>query len=126
MNFLLVFLGGGLGSALRHGVNVVALRLVGSAYPYGTFFINIAGSFVMGLIVEYFALKGTLPAQARLFLTTGIMGGFTTFSAFSLETAALHQRGETGIALLYAGASVVVGVAALFGAMALVRSLLQP
>ncbi len=126
MNFLLVFLGGGLGSALRHGVNVVALRLVGSAYPYGTFFINIAGSFVMGLIVEYFALKGTLPAQARLFLTTGIMGGFTTFSAFSLETAALHQRGETGIALLYAGASVVVGVAALFGAMALVRSLVQP
>src|SRR5256885_3463893 len=70
--FILVFVGGGLGSALRHGANLLALRLVGSAYPLGTLAINVLGAFVMGVVVEWFALKTSLPQSARLFITTGI------------------------------------------------------
>ena len=73
--FILVFVGGGLGSALRHGSNLLALRLVGSAYPLGTLAINVLGAFVMGVVVEWFALKTSLPQSARLFITTGT---FTT------------------------------------------------
>ncbi|WP_399681994.1 CrcB family protein, partial [Xenophilus sp.] len=85
MEFLIVFLGGGLGSAMRHGVNVLAARYVASGFPFGTLAINVLGSFVMGLIVELLALRMGLPQNLRLFLTTGILGGFTTFSTFSLE-----------------------------------------
>ena len=87
MNYLIVFGGAGLGGALRHGVNVAAMRLGFTAFPIGTLTVNILGSFLMGLIAEYFALKGHLPQSWRLFLTTGVLGGFTTFSAFSLEVA---------------------------------------
>ena len=80
MGYLIVFLGGGLGAALRHGVNIAAARLLGTALPYGTLTINVLGSLAMGLIAEFFALKAGLPQHWRLFLTTGILGGFTTFS----------------------------------------------
>lgn len=96
MNVLLVFLGGGLGSAARYGVEVLALRLVGSGYPWGTFAINVLGSFLMGVVAETFALKAGLSQPLRLFLTTGIIGGFTTFSTYALETALLQERGEMG------------------------------
>jgi CrcB protein len=121
MGFVIVFLGGGLGAALRHGVNIAASRMLGTAFPYGTLFINVAGSFAMGLIAELFALKAGLPQHWRLFLTTGILGGFTTFSAFSLEAALLYERGQAASAAVYVVASVVLAIGALFAGMAIVR-----
>ena len=123
MGYLIVFLGGGLGAALRHGVNIFAARFAGTGFPYGTLFINIAGSLAMGLIAEYFALKGGLPQHWRLFLTTGILGGFTTFSAFSLEAALLYERGQLAGAAIYVVASVVLAIGALFAGLAIVRML---
>jgi CrcB protein len=123
MGYLIVFLGGGLGAALRHGINIFAARFAGTGFPYGTLFINIAGSLAMGLIAEYFALKGGLPQHWRLFLTTGILGGFTTFSAFSLEAALLYERGQLAGAAIYVVASVVLAIGALFAGLAIVRML---
>jgi CrcB protein len=121
--FILVFIGGGLGSALRHGVNMLALRLVGTAYPWGTLAINVLGAFVMGLVVEWFALRASLPQSARLFLTTGILGGFTTFSTYALEIGMLYERGDWLASMAYALGSLVLGVAALFAGLGLVRML---
>jgi CrcB protein len=123
MGYLIVFLGGGLGAALRHGVNLFAARFAGTGFPYGTLFINIAGSLAMGLIAEYFALKAGLPQRWRLFLTTGILGGFTTFSAFSLEAALLYERGQIAGAAIYVVASVLLAIGALFAGLAIVRIL---
>ena len=96
-----MFLGGGIGAALRHGINLAAARALGTAFPYGTLLINVTGSFIMGLVAAYFAFKGDASQHWRLFLTTGILGGYTTFSAFSLDAALLYERGETGLAALY-------------------------
>jgi fluoride exporter len=123
--FLTVFLGGGLGSAARHGINLLSIQFTGLRYPVGTFLINVLGSLLIGVLVELFALRMQLPANLRLFLVTGILGGFTTFSTFSLEIGLLHQRGQTGVAILYATASVVCGVVALFAGMYLTRQLLS-
>lgn len=78
MGYLIVFLGGGLGSAARHGVNVFSAHYLGTRYPFGTFCINVFGSLLIGILAEYFALKANLPVTTRLFLITGILGGFTT------------------------------------------------
>ncbi|MGY3532844.1 CrcB protein [Bradyrhizobium sp. USDA 4452] len=86
-SYLIVFFGGGLGATLRHLINVTCARCIGTAFPYGTFIINITGSTVMGLIAGYLAFKGEASQPWRLFLMTGILGGYTTFSAFSLDTA---------------------------------------
>jgi CrcB protein len=127
MSYLIVFLGGGLGSAARHGMNLFAARLVGTGYPFGTFGINVLGSFLMGVIAEYFALKSGLSQPLRLLLTTGIMGGFTTFSTFSLETALLVERDQFVVAGIYVAASIMVGIGALFAGLAVVRFLVgQP
>src|ERR1700722_2220557 len=123
MGYLIVFLGGGLGAALRHGVNIFAARFAGTSFPYGTLSINIAGSLAMGLIAEYFALKGGLPQHWRLVLTTSILGGFTTFSAFSLDAALLYERGQLAGAAVYVVASVVLAIGALFAGLAIVRML---
>jgi CrcB protein len=123
MNYLLVFLGGGLGSTLRHTINVASARVLGTAFPYHTFIINITGSTVMGLIAGYLAFKGEASQPWRLFLMTGILGGYTTFSAFSLDAVLLYERGETGLALLYVLGSVVLSIAGLVGGLALVRHL---
>ena len=123
MNYLLVFIGGGLGSTLRYVVNVVCPRLFGPDFPYHTFIINITGSTVMGLIAGYLAFKGDAVQSWRLFLMTGILGGYTTFSAFSLDTAMLYERGEVGLALFYVLGSVVFSIAGLFAGLALVRHL---
>jgi CrcB protein len=123
MKYLLVFLGGGLGSTLRHIVNVVSARYLGTAFPYHTFIINITGSTVMGLIAGYLAFKGEASQPWRLFLMTGILGGYTTFSAFSLDAALLYERGEIGLALLYVLGSVVLSIAGLFAGLALMRHL---
>ena len=92
MNYLIVFLGAGIGGAGRHGVNVLAARLVGTAFPAGTLVINVLGCLLMGLIAGFFAFRGHLPQEARLFLATGVLGGFTTFSSVAVETALLAQR----------------------------------
>src|SRR4051794_41743117 len=123
MNYLLVFLGGGLGSTLRHIVNVASARALGTAFPYHTFIINITGSIVMGLIAGYLAFKGGASQPWRLFLMTGILGGYTTFSAFSLDAALLYERGEIGLALFYVLGSVVLSIAGLFAGLALMRHL---
>src|SRR5580693_70244 len=123
MNYLLVFIGGGLGSVLRHIVNVACAKCIGTTFPWGTFIINITGSTVMGLIAGYLAFKGAAAQPWRLFLMTGILGGYTTFSAFSLDTAVLYERGEIGLALFYVLGSVVFSIAGLFAGLALVRHL---
>ena len=123
MSYLLVFFGGGLGASLRHAVNVLSARLLGTAFPYHTFIINITGSIVMGLIAGYLAFKGEASQPWRLFLMTGILGGYTTFSAFSLDAALLYERGEIGLAALYVLGSVVLSIAGLFAGLALVRHL---
>lgn len=121
--YLIVFLGSGLGGALRQGTNVLTARLFGLGFPYGTLTVNIAGAFIMGLMIEWFALKADPGQGWRLFLTTGILGGFTTFSTFSLDAANLIQKGATLTAAIYLGATLVAGLGGLFLAMMLVRSL---
>ena len=122
MGFLIVFLGGGIGAALRHGINIASARSLGTAFPYATLFENVSGSLVMGLLAGYFAFKGDASQTWRLFLTTGILGGYTTFSAFSLDTALLYERGELGLAALYVLASVALSIGVLFAGLALVRN----
>jgi CrcB protein len=121
MNYLLVFIGGGLGASLRHAVNMICARGLGTAFPYGTFIINISGSIIMGLIAGYLAFRGEASQHWRLFLMTGILGGYTTFSAFSLDAALLYERGEIGLALFYVLGSVVFSIGGLFAGLALVR-----
>ncbi|HTS41612.1 MAG TPA: fluoride efflux transporter CrcB [Xanthobacteraceae bacterium] len=121
MGFLIVFFGGGLGAALRHGVNLASARLLGTAFPYATLIENVTGSLVMGLLAAYFAFRGDASQHWRLFFTTGILGGYTTFSAFSLDTALLYERGELAVAAAYVLASVALSVGGLFAGLALVR-----
>ncbi len=123
MNYLLVFIGGGLGSCLRHAVNVICPRFLGTNFPYHTFIINITGSTIMGLVAGYLAFKGDAAQSWRLFLMTGILGGYTTFSAYSLDSAVLYERGEIGLAALYVVGSVVLSILGLFAGLALVRSI---
>jgi CrcB protein len=123
VSYLLVFFGGGLGAMLRHLINLTCARCIGTGFPYGTFIVNITGSTVMGLIAGYLAFKGEASQPWRLFVMTGILGGYTTFSAFSLDTALLYERGEFGLAAAYVLGSVVLSIAGLFAGLALVRHL---
>lgn len=116
-----VFVGAGLGGVARHYFNALAVGLFGTAFPWGIFAINVIGSVAMGVFVEWLALSGSAPQDLRLFLTTGILGGFTTFSTFSLDAALLYERGQLGLALLYVAASVVVAIGGLFLGMYAVR-----
>jgi CrcB protein len=121
MPWLIVFLGAGIGGALRHGVNNVSARAFGLGFPLGTLVVNILGSFLMGLLAGYFAVRPGVSQQARLFLTTGLLGGFTTFSAFSLDTALLVERHAYAMAAAYVLGSVIAGLAALFIGLGLSR-----
>jgi CrcB protein len=124
MSFLVVFLGGGIGAALRHGVNLVSARLFGTAFPWHTLIENVTGSLVMGVLAAWFAFKSGEASQTwRLFLTTGVLGGYTTFSAFSLDALLLYERGAVAQAALYVGASVALAIAGLVAGFALVRHL---
>jgi CrcB protein len=121
MLYLIVFLGAGVGGALRHGVNIAAARLFGYGFPFGTLIVNIAGSFLMGLLAGYFAFRPGIGQHMRLFLTTGVLGGFTTFSAFSLDAALLVERHSYGMAAGYMVGSVAASLSALFFGLALFR-----
>jgi CrcB protein len=119
--YLVVFIGAGIGGALRHGVNLGATRLFGLGFPYGTFIVNVLGSFAMGLFAGYFAFRPGISQHMRLFLTTGLLGGFTTFSTFSLDAALLIERHAWGLALGYVLGSAIAGLSALFIGLALFR-----
>ncbi|HYU94542.1 MAG TPA: fluoride efflux transporter CrcB [Sphingomicrobium sp.] len=122
MLYLIVFVGAGIGGALRHGVNVGAARLFGYGFPFGTLIVNVLGSFLIGLLAGWFAFRPGVPQDMRLFLTTGILGGFTTFSAFSLDAALLIERNAYALAAAYLLGSVTASLVALFLGLALFRS----
>jgi CrcB protein len=122
MSYLVVFVGAGLGGAARHGINIWAGRLLGTHFPAGTLIINIVGSLLMGLIAGWFAIKGGSTSQLRLFLATGIVGGFTTFSAFSLEIVLLWERQDQLLAALYVGSSLAGGIAGLMLGLWIMRT----
>lgn len=124
MNVLFVFLGGGLGAALRYALNIGVPRVLGAAFPWHTFIINVSGCFTMGIITAWLALRPGMAPEWRLFLTTGILGGFTTFSAFSLDFVQLFERGDAGQAVIYVAASVLLSIVACFAGLALTRGLL--
>lgn len=123
MAFFVVFLGGGLGAAIRHGINLGVGRLLGGGFPYATFIINVSGSFVMGLMAAWFAFKGDASQHWRLFLTAGVLGGYTTFSTFSLDAALLYERDQFMLAAIYVIGSVALGLVGLFAGLAIVRSM---
>ena len=124
--YLLIGLGGGLGAAARHGVNRVALLLVGPNYPAGTLAVNLAGCLVMGVLAGWFAFRGEASSESmRLFLTTGVLGGFTTFSAFALDAALMWERHDTAQALTYVAVSVMGSIIALFAGLAAARAMMS-
>ena len=121
---LLVFLGGGAGALARHWVGGQTLRVFGSAWPYGTFTVNVVGGFLMGVLAGWLAHRGgSSQDHYRLLFGVGVLGGFTTFSAFSLETALMIERRAYGLAFSYAAASVLLSVGALFIGLILARRL---
>ena len=122
MGYAIVVLGAGIGGALRHGVNLAAARAFGLGFPWGTLIVNVLGSLLMGLFAGYFLLRTGIPQHMRLFLTTGLLGGFTTFSAFSLDAALLIERHQYGLATAYVAGSVLTSVAALFAGLAFFSS----
>jgi CrcB protein len=119
---LFVALGGAIGAALRYLTNVGATRLFGFGFPYGTLAVNIIGSAAMGVLGVVLAHKGG--TRFAPFLITGVLGGFTTFSAFSLDTVTLMERGAYGTAMLYVGLSVAGAVGALMLGMVVTRGIL--
>ncbi|HEX4695602.1 fluoride efflux transporter CrcB [Sphingomonas sp.] len=121
MNFLLVMTGGAVGSAGRYGVGMLTLRSLGPNYPWGTLAVNLIGGFLMGLLAGLLARTGGSD-QTHLLIGVGVLGGFTTFSAFSLDTVTMIERGQWGVAIAYALLSVIGSVIALFGGLWLVRA----
>ncbi|MDP1966226.1 MAG: fluoride efflux transporter CrcB [Reyranella sp.] len=113
MSYLVVFVGAGIGGAALHVMNIWVARLMGTHFPWHTLTINILGSILMGAIIGWFAERLGAAGHLRLFLATGIMGGFTTFSAFSLDAVLLWERHEYLPAALYVGGSVAGAIAGL-------------
>lgn len=117
-----IAIGGALGAIIRYAVSVQMIRLAGPGFPWGTFCVNVVGSFLMGVLAALLLRRGDAGlSHLAPFLMTGILGGFTTFSAFSLETLVLIERGRPGLALLYAGGSVAAGLAAVMAGIWLFR-----
>lgn len=119
----IVFLGAGIGGVLRHGVNVGSARLLGPAYPWGTLIVNVTGSAAMGVLIGCLVARGGAGGQLRLFLATGVLGGYTTFSAFALDAVLLVERGEVAAAAGYIGSSVALSLIGLAAGLALLRAL---
>lgn len=122
---LMAAMGGAVGAAGRYLVGVGALRLIGTGFPWGTLIVNIVGSFIMGFMIETFALRFSVSNELRTFLATGVLGGFTTFSAFSLDFVVLMERKAQGLAALYLGASVGLSILALFAGLFIARAIIQ-
>ncbi|PCH80567.1 MAG: fluoride efflux transporter CrcB [Hyphomicrobiales bacterium] len=123
-HFLYVAAGGAIGAGCRHFVGMVALKFFGSGFPYGTLVCNVGGSFLMGILVHILAIKFNAGAELRLFLTTGLLGGFTTFSTFSLDAVILTERGQTETALIYIAISLAGSIAALYTGLLFARQVL--
>ncbi|MEP9347615.1 fluoride efflux transporter CrcB [Xanthobacter sp. KR7-225] len=122
---LIVFVGAGLGGVMRHLLNITLPKLLGTGFPFATFVVNVTGSLLMGLIIGYLAFKdGEDWSQSlRLFLTTGVLGGYTTFSTFSLDFFFLMERGEHGLAAAYVLGSVTFAFLGVFAGIQLMRAM---
>ena len=120
---LAIAAGGAIGAVGRHYVGVYALKWLGTAFPYGTLVVNVVGSFLMGVLVASMTVKWNVGNELRAFLTVGLLGGFTTFSAFSSDFATLMERGETVLAAGYVTVSVALALAGMFAGMSLMRVL---
>ncbi len=119
--FALVAAGGAVGAVARYTVYLLTVYFLGTRFPYATVFVNVAGSFAMGLLIEGMTLAGVVSTEVRLFFAVGMLGAFTTFSTFSLDFAILYKQGEWGLSALYALASVFLSIGALFAGLALAR-----
>lgn len=123
IKLVLVALGGGLGASARYLTGIAATRVFGHGFPFGTLTVNIVGSLLMGVLIGWLARRGMGQSQLQVFLATGLLGGFTTFSAFSLDAVTLWERGEGSLALAYVLASVVFSILALFGGLMIMRGI---
>ena len=121
---LMVAIGGAIGAVARQQSNQLIMRILGGEFPIGTIFVNILGSFIMGLLFELFASKITLSDEWRSLIFTGVLASFTTFSSFALDVALLSERNEYYYALCYIGMSVVLSIGALFVGLWVMRGLL--
>jgi len=124
MGYVVVFIGAGVGGAIRHAMNIWVARLMGTHFPWHTFVINITGSLVMGLVTGWFAQKVGAAGHLRLFLATGVLGGYTTFSAYSLDAVLLWERNEPLLSALYVGGSVICAIAGLIFGLWVMRTAL--
>ena len=122
--YLWVALGGAIGASGRFFTTSMTGRLVGHGFPWGTMTVNVVGSFVMGALISFMAIKWSTSAEMRAFLTTGLLGGFTTFSAFSLDFATLIERKEHVAAFAYAAGSVGLSLLAVFAGLVVMRTVL--
>ncbi len=122
-NYLIVALGAAFGGAARHGTNLAMARLLGTGFPFGTLTANVLGSFIMGALTRLFLLHPEISQGWRLLLTTGVLGGYTTFSTFSLDAGVMIERGDWGVAFGYVLLSVSASIAGLFFGMALIGAL---
>ena len=121
MTLFYIASGGAIGAVLRYLMTIQAGRLFGSGFPYGTIVVNITGSFLMGVFIGYMAKTLPHSLELRAFAAIGLLGGFTTFSSFSLDVVAMIERGQLGHAAIYATTSMVVAITALFGGLFLMR-----
>lgn len=123
LGYVVVFLGGGLGAMLRHGANQLGKAWLGPSFPWSTLFVNVAGGLMMGLFAGWFAYRGEQTSQlVRLYLTTGVLGGFTTFSAFTLDAVLLWERREYMVAGGYVVGSVGLAIIGLSAGLAIART----
>lgn len=124
VNILLVAVGGALGSVGRYLTGILMTRLLGMAFPWGTLTVNIVGSFAIGFLTELVSRKLNASMEMRLFIIVGVLGGFTTFSSFSLDTMALVERGATAAAIVYVLSSVCLSLMATFAGLGVGRAVL--
>ncbi|MAY99591.1 MAG: fluoride efflux transporter CrcB [Micavibrio sp.] len=124
IHILFIALGGAIGAVLRHLANGAALRMAGPEFPYGTLSVNIIGSFAMGLFIAWLVTHEPQSANLRAFVSVGLLGAFTTFSTFSLDTITLIERGALTQATLYIMASVMIAIVALWAGLVLGKAVL--
>jgi fluoride exporter len=120
--YITVFFGAGIGGLLRLAANRTGV-LLSLSFPWSTLFVNVSGSLALGLIAGWFALRGQAGQTLRLFLTTGVLGGYTTFSTFALDTALLWERGQVWGTAFYVASSVLMSIAGAFLGLAIIRQL---